>query len=499
LVTGLLFLSHLATWPLSHSIVEAAVSKGKSHQLDASEVNQGGGGTLSGTNFQVRPGSIGSVIPRAKLSGSTVQVRAGFLEVALRKRKVGPKPLDITVLYAKEHSLGPEIAPKTWQRDADPIFIWEAPAAGLEIAGYSYALDAVPDNTVDTTATSWNVAQDPLRKLTDGQHTFWVKAINTAGNAGEAISFDLWVDATPPTISSYSPQPASLLNTVAPSITASVTDTHSGVDPQAISLTINGSQARVSFDQTTGVVTASGAGMVKEGANRIELRVTDRVGNALTPLVWSFTADVTPPTGSVLINGGASMTTSVYVTLTFSASDRTSGVTRVLVSNDPLIGFVDEPYVSLRELWRLTAVRGPQKVYVKFMDQVGNVSEPVSDEIELALLAPETIILSGPAGLTALAQAQFTFTCPERDCVFAYAFDHQAWSEWTSQTTVSQSDLPFGNHYFKVKAAKETNGIPGIQLDEEDPTPAERTWIVGVEPSAIFVPRGAPIKLWRIE
>jgi hypothetical protein len=193
------------------------------------------------------------------------------------------------------------------------------------------------------------------------------------------------------------------------------------------------------------------------------------------------------------------MTTSIYVSLTLSASDKTSGVSRILVSNDPLIGFVDGPFVVLRELWRLTAVRGPQKVYVKFVDQVGNVSAPVSDEIELVLLAPETIILSGPAGLTSQRTTQFTFACSDHDCVFAYAFDHEAWSEWTTLTTASQSGLSFGNHYFKVKAAKEANGIPGIQPDEEDPTPAERTWIVGVEPSAILVPRGAPIKLWRIE
>ncbi|MBI3087726.1 MAG: hypothetical protein HYY91_02395, partial [Candidatus Omnitrophica bacterium] len=75
-----------------------------------------------------------------------------------------------------------------------------------------------------------------------------------------------------------------------------------------------------------------------------------------------------------------------------------------------------------------------------------------------------------------------------------------AWSEWSDQTTAAApAELVFGNHYFKVKAAKEVNGIPGIQPDEEDPTPAERTWIVGVETPGLFLPRGAPIKLWRVE
>jgi hypothetical protein len=50
-----------------------------------------------------------------------------------------------------------------------------------------------------------------------------------------------------------------------------------------------------------------------------------------------------------------------------------------------------------------------------------------------------------------------------------------------------------------VKAARDVNGIQGIQSDEEDPSPAERTWIVGVAPSMIAVPKGPPIKIWRLE
>ncbi len=59
--------------------------------------------------------------------------------------------------------------------------------------------------------------------------------------------------------------------------------------------------------------------------------------------------------------------------------------------------------------------------------------------------------------------------------------------------------LPIGNHYFRVKAAKDTNGQDGIQLEEEDPTPAERAWIIGVEAPLPVGPLGPPVKLWRIE
>ena len=189
----------------------------------------------------------------------------------------------------------------------------------------------------------------------------------------------------------------------------------------------------------------------------------------------------------------------MFVTLNLDASDATSGVTRMLISNDQLTGYVEEPYAPVRELWRLNAVRGQQKVYVKFVDSVGNISEPVSDEIALTLLAPETLIVSGPAGITPKQTAKFAFECPEDGCVFSYAFDNEEWSPWSGDSTATRDDFVFGNHYFKVKAAKETNGTDGIQSDEEDPTPAERTWIVGAEPTEILVPRGGPIKLWRLE
>ena len=479
---------------------QAAVSQSDNRRLEAAETNQGGGLVTSATSGNRQRISLGSPFSGGKVSGSRFRLQAGFLSTALGSRRKPPvDQLDLTVVTAKTEPFGIDLSQRLWQQDADPIFLWEPPAGGLDLAGYSYALDADPDETVDTTATSWDVARDPRRQLVDGQHTFKVKAVNTAGQSGKAAAFELWVDATAPVIQEALPAPGSLINTLSPTITATLVEPHSGINPSGIILSINGASARVSYDERQGLMTASGSGLIQEGTNRLELRLTDRAGNTQTPLVWSVTADATPPSGTVQINGGASTTTSIYVTLNLSASDRGSGVTRMWLGNDPLIGYVEEPFATVRELWRLTAVRGVQRVYVKFLDGAGNISEPVSDEIDLDLLAPETLILSGPAGATQDRTAEFTFTCPEGGCVFAYAFDHQEWSEWSAETTVRQTDLVFGNHYFKVKAAKESNGSPGIQPDEEDPTPAERTWIVGVEMPVILAPRGSPIRLWRLE
>jgi hypothetical protein len=281
-------------------------------------------------------------------------------------------------------------------------------------------------------------------------------------------------------------------------VSATVSDVGSGVSETATKILINGSTAASLFNQATGLITATG-GAWKEGVNSLELRAADAVGNTQSPLVWSVTIDTQPPTGNVTINAGSAMTTSVYVTLGLTATDATSGVTRLLLSNDGLTGYVEEPFVAQRELWKLNPIRGVQKVYVKFVDKAGNTSAPVSDEIELVLLSPETVITNGPAGFSPNRSASFAFMCPEGGCLFAFAFDLDEWSQWSPDTAVTKADLAFGNHYFRVKAATDVNGTAGIQLDEEDPSPAERTWIVGVEPSIFTVPKGPQIKMWRLE
>lgn len=485
-------------------MVDAALSKGSDKQLETATTNQGGG-TISSSKFR-QQSSVGGAVAGNRITSSRFRIIPGFLGSSLS----APVPplvaeLDLSVLYAKIAPLGERITPAAWQTDNDPIFIWEPPPTGPEVAGYSYALDKEPDEQIDTTSTSLDLATQPLGTLADGKHTFAVKAVNSAGTTGKAITFEIWADTTPPQITTYSPTPGTLLNTVAPTVTATLLDASSGVNIAVTKLFVNGSETSFTFNEATGVVTSTG-GAWKEGTNTLRLSdatgrngIEDLVGNALAPLIWNVTVDTKPPTGTLAINGGSAMTTSVYVTLSMSASDATSGVARMLISNDELGGYVEEPYAALRELWKLNPIRGTRTVYVKLIDTAGNISAPVAASIELGLLAPDTVITGGPAGTTPTRSATFTFMCPESDCVFSFAFDNDEWSDWSATATAARADLVFGNHYFRVKAAKEANGIAGIQPDEEDPAPAERTWVVGVEPSLFIVPKGPPIKLWRLE
>ncbi|MGB5933109.1 MAG: Ig-like domain-containing protein, partial [Anaerolineae bacterium] len=91
--------------------------------------------------------------------------------------------------------------------------------------------------------------------------------------------------------------------------------------------------------------------------------------------------DLTPPTGSILINGGDEYTDSTGVTLTLSASD-TNGVSQMRFSNDGTSWSIWESYTTSKT-WTLTASDGTKTVYVEYRDSPGNICDPVSDTIIL--------------------------------------------------------------------------------------------------------------------
>ncbi len=94
--------------------------------------------------------------------------------------------------------------------------------------------------------------------------------------------------------------------------------------------------------------------------------------------------DSDTPTGSVTINGGASQTASLDVTLGLSATDASSGVKEMMVSNRAdFAGAEWEPYATSRA-WRLEeGSEGYRSVYARYRDYSypGHVSYPASDTI----------------------------------------------------------------------------------------------------------------------
>jgi hypothetical protein len=103
---------------------------------------------------------------------------------------------------------------------------------------------------------------------------------------------------------------------------------------------------------------------------------------------YNLYVDTTAPTGSVVINGGATYTNSTSVSLGLSASDAQTGVEAMRISTD---GVMDtEPFVAYSGSAGATlpAGDGTKTVLAQFRNNAGMVSSVVSDTIVLDSTAP---------------------------------------------------------------------------------------------------------------
>ena len=116
--------------------------------------------------------------------------------------------------------------------------------------------------------------------------------------------------------------------------------------------------------------------------------------------------DPFPPSGSVLINGGAQLTSSTAVMLTIRAaddapphtpndrvatlfedslSDGTAGLEMRIANEPTFTGANWEPYAATKD-WQLDGLGGPALVYIQFRDEAGNELVIASDYIDTGKL-----------------------------------------------------------------------------------------------------------------
>ncbi|MBN1587322.1 MAG: hypothetical protein JW937_07820 [Candidatus Omnitrophica bacterium] len=409
---------------------------------------------------------------------------------------------DIVFVQAKTSAFGTEIPAATWQEHRSPYFTWDVAGDIVNMGGYSFALNELPDEVVDTTAPSY---QYPPDSLGEGQYTFTVHAQNTAGQWGTPGEFEIWVDTQVPVGDGASPKDVILGNTL-PLIRASLSDSGSGIDVDSIRLRVNGSLAGADWDGSG--ISYQPLNPLGDGTVSLRLDASDLVGHAMPTMVWSFQIDGTPPTGDLVINeryagdsSGDSLTNSAYVRLNLEFDDALSGVSGMRLWNDG--GEEPEAWQATQvEIlnWILRPLDGSRTVYVRFLDSVGNQSQVFSDSIELEIIAPDTYVTAGPAGVVNETSAHFLFSASVPGAVFKARLDNGSWSEnWFSEQEIAYESLGPGNHYFAVKAARDVDDNGSIDLDEEDPTPAERTWTIGsMDPEALLRPE-QPIQYYRMD
>jgi len=126
-----------------------------------------------------------------------------------------------------------------------------------------------------------------------------------------------------------------------------------------------------------------------EGNRTVHFQVMDHAGLVSPDPGRNITIDLTPPTGSVTIDGGAGTTRAANVTLDLLYADDGAGVADVRYGDD---GTWDtEPWEApaATRNWTLGAGDGTKTVYYQVRDAVGRTSDTLIDTIVLDTTVPQ--------------------------------------------------------------------------------------------------------------
>jgi len=218
-------------------------------------------------------------------------------------------------------------------------------------------------------------------------------------------------------------------------------------------------------------------------------KVKSKVGDLEdpTPAEYTFRVDATPP-DTTIISGPSGEINTNSVVFEWKGSDNYSPDSKLLYSYR-LEGFdnnwsvwTPEKSVSYENL-----PAGTFTFEVKTIDEAGN-EDPTPASRTFTVLRPEpyTTIVSGPEGYINSNDVTFVWTgtddsTPTEELLYSYKLEgyDSNWSDWTSETTVTYTDLEDGQYTFMVRS-KDTDGYI-------DPEPATRTFTIDTQKPQVSI------------
>jgi hypothetical protein len=219
----------------------------------------------------------------------------------------------------------------------------------------------------------------------DGEKTLYARVKDRAGNYSDVLSDAITLDMTPPTITALT------LNGGAPYATSRnlVAET-TATDAVEIAFSVDDGATWSPWQawsaSTTWQLPAT------EQAYTVFARVKDRAGNlsAAPHPSDSITLDMTPPSGTVLINFGAEATNDPALVLTLTSDPDTA---RCIKQTNQAPAPTDACFLAYSPgaYFTVTSTDGQKTVYVWFKDHAGLVGTAASDSIILDTVAPSAV------------------------------------------------------------------------------------------------------------
>ena len=317
-------------------------------------------------------------------------------------------------------------------------------------------------------AGSWATCSSPqsYSSLAEGDHTFSVRAVDTAGNISVADSKTWHIDLTAPVLT-LAGTPNSVTNSLAATFSFSATDSGgSGLANYYCLL-----DSAVSFTQCTAVQSYT----LAAGTHTLQVKASDNAGNSSSAQNYSWTIDTTPPTSSITSNP-TSLNNSQSASFSFTGSD--SGGGAVASYECQLDGSAFAACVTPKSYSSL--VSGSHTFAVRAIDTAGNIGTSSSYSWTIDLTTPLASINSGPNSITNSTSASFTFSAnpPPSGSIVGYEcrLDGAVWSSCSSPKTYS--GLVQGSHTFDVRS---------IDNNSNYSTPTSYAWTIDTTAPVVTV------------
>jgi len=292
--------------------------------------------------------------------------------------------------------------------------------------------------------------------LSEGSHTFHVRAKDAAGNADPSPATYTWtVDKTPPPAPSIDSGPSGRITDTQP--TFSFSDTENDVTFQC-SLVTQGDPANYGACSSTGSDQTAIA--LSDGPYTFSVQASDPAGNTASKS-QSFTVDTTGP--SVTIDSGPTdgSTSGPDPSFTFHSPDGD------IASFECKLDTGSFAACSSGDASGATT-DGSHTFTVHGIDDLGNIGSDVSITWTVDATGPDVTILTGPSGTTTNGSASFTFSSSENTATFECKLDTDAgYSSCSSPDNLT--NVTEGSRTFSVRAI-DAYGNRG--------TPDTHTWTV---------------------
>jgi hypothetical protein len=311
-------------------------------------------------------------------------------------------------------------------------------------------LTATFECQIDGGGFSFCIIQASYSGLSEGSHTFEVRAVNVlTSHPSDVASYTWTVDTEAPPVPTIDPHPKKIG-------TSTTTFTFSSAGATSF-------DCHVDADAFSACSSGDLVGPLADGPHTFFVRAFDAAGNMSGPASLAWSIDTVNPVVT-LTNKPPSPTNQVIASFTFSSNN--AGSTYECKLDGPSFSACASPllFTSLGDGSHTFSVRATS---------LGNTGPTTEYTWIVDTFAPDTTITSGPAASSSSASANFAFSSSEAGSTFACGLDTGGMTSCDSPKTFA--GLGDGSHTFRVQAVDAAGNA--------DASPATYSWqIAGVGP-----------------